>query len=130
MDARRLSSLLLMLLPVCCAAAEVRRYPLADFSCRADDLTSYTGSVSAYRRETGRTRLTIHTDWDTDEPVVLRHPGTKDPSGSFRIDGRPFTASDWTRIERSAGVLRGGMRATAWVCADGRVVLDWSAPRE
>jgi hypothetical protein len=100
------------------------------FSCDRNNLTSYTGVVTTYRRQTGSTSLTIRTDYDTTEAVSLKHPGTDDPSRFFRMQGEPFAAADWTRIETRKGVLRDGTRASAWVCADGRVMVDWGVPSE
>lgn len=87
----------------------------------------YSGQLTGYRRAQHRTELVFHTDWDTDETVHLEHPGSDDPSGAFRIEGRPFEASDWSRIESAPGMLRAGVRATAWVCEDGITppVIDW-----
>jgi hypothetical protein len=107
-----------------------RQRPLAEFSCDPNQLTSYTGVVVRYTRETGRTRLTIKTDWDTTESVTLTHPGSNDPSALFKYEGQPFTAADWPRIERTTGVLIPGTRATAWVCSDGRTMVDWATRRE
>ena len=100
------------------------------FACDRNDLTSYTGVVRSYRRETGVTSLTIRTDYDTTEEVSLKHPGTDDPSRFFRMLGKPFTPADWSRIESRKGVLRDGTRASAWVCTDGRVMVDWGVPNE
>jgi len=107
-----------------------RSRPPEQFTCNRNDLTSYTGVVIAYTRETGRTTLRIRTDWDTTERVTLRHSGSDDPSAFYRMGGQPFTPSDWTRIERSKGAVRPGTRASAWVCADGRTMIDWNVPRE
>ena len=95
------------------------------FACDRNDLTVYTGVVRSYERRAGSTTLHIRTDFDTTEQVTLRHPGTDDPSPHFRMLGEPFTAADWNRIESRKGVLRAGTRAAAWVCTDGRVMVDW-----
>ena len=100
------------------------------FACERNDLTVYTGVVSRYQRARGRTTLRVRTDWETTEAVTVTHRGTDDPSASFRYRGNPFTARDWARIEKSRGVLRPGMRAAAWVCADGKVLVDWGARKE
>ena len=100
------------------------------FACPRNDLTSYTGEVVDYGRRVGGTTVRIRTDWGTTEVVTVPHPGTDDPSAFFQIDGRPFSATDWPRIEREKGRLRAGTRATAWVCANGRVRVDWDVPRE
>ena len=100
------------------------------FACERNDLTVYTGVVSRYQRGRGRTTFRVRTDWETTEAVTVTHRGTDDPSASFRHRGNPFKAEDWARIEKSRGVLRPGMRASAWVCADGKVLVDWGAPKE
>jgi hypothetical protein len=100
------------------------------FACDRNNLTVYTGAVRSYRRQTGSTTLTIRTDYDTTEQVSLTHPGTDDPSRFFRMQGEPFTPAEWSRIESRKGVLREGTRASAWVCADGRVMVDWGVPSE
>lgn len=100
------------------------------FSCDRNHLTVYTGVVTRYRRAVGQTTLRIRTDEDTAENVALKHPGTDDPSPMFRMKGEPFTTQDWRTIESKTGTLRAGTRASAWVCDDGQVMVDWQAPRE
>ena len=112
------------------APGTARMRPPGEFACNRNDLTNYVGVVIAYRREMSSTTLRIRTDADTTESVVLPHPGTDDPSALFRFGGKAFTAADWTRIERSKGVLRPATRAVAWVCTDGQVMVDWEAPKE
>ena len=94
----------------------------AAFSCDRNNLTVYTGVVR-YRRLAGRTTLRIRTDAETTENVTLRHTGTDDSSVLFTMQGEPFKTSDWSTIETSKGVLRPGVRASAWVCADGQVMI-------
>jgi hypothetical protein len=86
--------------------------------------------VVGYSRTKDRTSLRIRTDWDTTERVTVRHPGSDDPMPWFRYAGGPFADSDWSRIEVRKGRLREGIRATAWVCLDGRVVVDWQRDQE
>ena len=100
------------------------------FACARNDLTAYTGVVVRYQRERERTTLRIRTDWDTTEDVVLAHKDAADAAASFRYSGRPFTAKDWQRIESSTGVLLPSTRATAWVCNDGKVLVDWAVAKE
>ena len=104
-----------------------RMMPPPAVSCDRNQLTSYSGVVTAYQRRHGMTLLAIHTDWDTDESVELKHAGGDDPSRQFLLSGRPFTESDWQRIESAPGILNSGMRATAWVCVDGEnpTLIDW-----
>lgn len=112
------------------AQRESRQRAPQTFACDRNNLTVYTGVVRTYRRGTGATTLQIRTDFDTTEQVTLRHPGTDDPSALFRMLGEPFTAADWNRIEVKKGVLRDGTRAAAWVCSDGRVMVDWGVPSD
>jgi hypothetical protein len=111
-------------------AAQPRQRPPEAFACAPNDLTAYTGVVVRYQRDRERTTLGIRTDWDTNEDVTVAHPGAADAAAFFRYAGRPFTAADWERIESSPGVLRPSTRATAWVCSDGKVLIDWAAPKE
>ena len=127
----------LLVLSLTASGQERRRAPEQNrqrapegFACERNDLTVYTGVVSRYRREQGRTTLRVRTDWETTENVTVTHRGTDGPLASFRYRGSPFTVRDWARIEKSKGILRPGMRAAAWVCADGKVLVDWGAPKE
>ena len=106
-----------------------RLRPPTEFACNRNDLTSYTGVVVRYERAKNQTTLRIRTDAETTETVTLRHPGTNDPSTMFRFGGKAFVAADWGRIERAVGVLRPVTRASAWVCSDGQVMIDWEAPK-
>jgi len=101
-----------------------------DLTCSPNDLTAYKGVVMEYHREMDRTRLRIRTDSARTERVTIRHPGNEDPSPWFLFKGLPFADSDWSRIESRHGRLRPGVRATAWVCADGRTRVDWDGSRE
>jgi len=102
-----------------------RLAPPASVACDRNDLTVYSGTVTHYRRGNDRTVLVIETDSDTTETVTLRHAGSDDPSRFFLIDGTPLTPRDWSRIESKKGELRPDMRANAWVCSDGSVIVDW-----
>ena len=112
------------------AAAQSRQRAPEAFACAPNDLTAYTGVVVSYQRDAGRTTLRIRTDWDTNEAVTVKHPDAADPAAFFRYAGRPFAATDWERIESSPGVVRPNTRATAWVCSDGKVLIDWAVPKE
>lgn len=102
-----------------------RLAPPAGVACDRNQLTSYAGRVTGYRRQRGRTTLVIHTSANTIETVVIKHPGSSDPSRWYLIGGVPFTAADWNRIERRKGVLKPDMSAIAWVCTGGPTVVDW-----
>lgn len=105
----------------------LRPPPLA---CDPNHLTSWRGVVSGYRRGEHETWLQISTDYDTVESTTLEHSDAADASGFYLFNGQPFTAADWSAIESAPGVLREGMRATAWVCDDGVTppVIDWQPP--
>jgi hypothetical protein len=100
--------------------------------CDRNQLTSYFGKVTAYKRGKVRVWLRIATDYDTVEEVTAIDPAEKDPANLFLYQGRAFTAADWRRIESKPGVLRKGTRATAWVCRDGKTppLIDWNAAAE
>ena len=102
-----------------------RLAPPASVSCRRDDLTVYAGSVRAYHREKDKTTITIATTAGTVEHVTVRHSGSPDASRFYLVNGTPFTPIDWNRIERRKGELLPDMGARAWVCTDGRIVIDW-----
>ncbi len=100
--------------PVVAVPSPGRLAPPAAVRCDRNELTSYAGKVSRYRRLLGKTTLAIHTSADTLETITI-----KDPLRSYLINGTPFTASDWNRIELRKGVLRRDMSAVAWVCTSG-----------
>ncbi len=106
------------------AARGGRLMPPATLACERNDLTSYTGIVTEYRRTESMTRVVIRTDADTTETVEVQHDAA---ASAYLINGKPFTTDDWRRIESAAGVLKPGTRITAWVCLDGvtEAVLDW-----
>lgn len=102
-----------------------RLAPPAGVSCDRNNLTAYAGLVKRYRRQNGKTTLTIDTSAGTTETIVLRHPGTSDPSRWYLIGGTAFTPADWNRIERRKGVLKPDTSAVAWVCTGGPNIIDW-----
>lgn len=104
----------------------------AQVTCDRNRLTSYFGRVTAYKRGKVRVWLRIATDYDTVEEVTAIDPAEKDPASLFLYRGRPFTAADWQRIESRPGVLRKGVRATAFVCLDGKTppLIDWNGAAE
>lgn len=105
--------------------ARGRLAPPQAIRCDPNEVTVYYGRVLSYRRQKGKTTLRVRTDYDTTESVTLTHPGTSDPSRFFLVFGERFQPPDWKRIESSRGVLKKGMRVNAWVCTDGKAVLDW-----
>lgn len=109
-----------------------RLMPPELLTCDRNQLTSWFGKVSGYRRSASETWLEISTDYDTVEQATLKHGDAADASARYLLWGEPFTAQDWSRIERAPGVLIDGMRAVVWVCEDGKTppVVDWQPPRE
>ena len=107
-----------------------RTRPPESIGCSRDELTVYTGRVTSYRRRPDRLTIVIHTDADTTERVVVRLPKGNELARAFRLRGQPFGAKDWEQIESSPGRARAGLRAAAWVCENGSVLVDWDAPRE
>lgn len=106
------------------AAAQPRFLPPQNVGCPRDQLTSYTGKVTAYSRTASEIRLAIDTDDDTTEKFVMKAP--------FRMlfQREPFRDGDWAKIEEKQGRLKSGVRATMWVCEGGSQLLDWQPPRE
>jgi hypothetical protein len=104
-----------------------RIMPPAQAKCPGNNLTSYFGKVIDYKRDRAGIWLRIATDYDTIEEVTAPADTRR-----FLYQGGPFTAKDWPRIERKPGVLLHGIRATAWVCGDGRhpVLIDWNGAAE
>jgi len=109
-----------------------RLAPLPAVTCDRNQLTSWFGVVSGYRRESASTWLQISTDYDTVEEVTLTHPHQPDAAGFYRLWGEPFQEHDWSAIEQTPGVLVAGMRATAWICEDGQTppLIDWQPARD
>ncbi len=106
------------------AAGQPRYMPPAEVGCARDQLTSFTGAVTAYSRGKSQLRISIHTDENTTEKFALRAP--------YRMlyQGNPFGEGDWPKVEERPGRLKPGVRATMWVCESGRKTLDWQPPPE
>ena len=105
--------------------------PPDSVTCSRDRLTAYTGVVTRFSRQPERTELEIRTDWGTMEAVVVTHDGDSGPERWFLIRTKPFQATDWMVIEAAPGKLRKDVRATAWVCEDGRnPIVDWNPAAE
>lgn len=102
-----------------------RLAPPASISCKRDDLTVYAGQVRTYERQKDKTTIVIATTAGTVERITLRHSSSPDASRFYLVNGTPFTSRDWNRVERKEGELLPDMGARAWVCADGRIVIDW-----
>jgi hypothetical protein len=112
-------------------SARQRSAPPDIVTCERNNLTVYSGRVTSYSRTRARTALTVATDWDTTERVVIRHERGRKPSAQFLYAGRRFTPADWARIESAPGKLRAGVRASVWVCADKQnTIVDWQAAAE
>lgn len=132
--------LLLSTLSISCAAAEQdaggrsmgRLAPPADITCDHNDLTSWTGRVTGYRRTADQTWLEISTDEDTIEQTSIDHAGGPDASAQYLLWSEPFPENGWAEIEIAPGQLKDGMRATAWICLDGVTapVIDWQPNRD
>jgi hypothetical protein len=110
-------------------AARERQAPPPDISCERDQLTSYTGRIVAIERGDRQFSLVIDTDWDTRETVLLAHE-CEGPERHFLLNREAFTDEDWALILDESGQPAPGLRATAWVCQDGRTptVVEWHAP--
>ena len=108
-----------------------RLAPSPLISCDHNQLTSWTGVVSGYKRQEETSWLEISTDADTIEQTTIEHSGSADASAFYLLWGEPFKQTDWNAIETSPGTLISGMRATAWICSDGMTppVINWQPSR-
>lgn len=115
----------LLLLPLTLPAQRVM--PPEVLTCDRNDLTSFTGVVERYKRESGTIELRVATDDGTHEAFQFILGENKQWPARFLINGAEFSESDWDSIEISEGHLRSGMRVIIWVCLDGatRPVVDW-----
>jgi hypothetical protein len=103
--------------------------PPDTLNCSRNDLTSFTGRVLSYSRGNSRLSLRMRTDEQTTESFTLSYRQKDGPSRWFLLRAEPFKADDWKLIETRRGRLRGGMRATVWVCSTNRrPVIDWQPP--
>ncbi len=115
-------------------AARGRMMPPALIACDRNELTSFAGVVSSYRRARGKTTVVLRTDDGTVETFTLRGSKQSQLEPLFLIGTAKFSAADWSRIELRAGVLRLGVRAVVWVCRAGtkpssrRIWIDWQPP--
>ncbi|MFC1696620.1 hypothetical protein ACFL1C_10990 [Pseudomonadota bacterium] len=136
---RRLPALLLGLVFLSCttSAQDVggrhmgRLAPPPAITCDRNQLTSWTGEVTGYRRQENQTWLEISTDEDTVEHTTIDHAGQPDASARYLLWGEAFLEPNWSDIEQSSGKLIDGIRATAWICLDGATapIVDWQ-PRQ
>lgn len=104
-----------------------RLRPPEAVTCPRNDLTVYAGLVTKMDRQRNVTTLTIVTDSKTTERVTVRHPEGADPDASFLFKGKRITSPDWDLIV-SKGSIDERLRANAWVCRDGRVIVDFVQP--
>ncbi len=115
------------------ASAQAGRLrPSPQLACDRNNLTSYSGVVSGYRRDKDSTWIEISTDEDTVEAVTVPHDGQSDASAHYWLWGAAFTAADTAQIEKSPGTVVDGIRAVAWVCEDRKTppVIDWQPKRD
>jgi len=112
-------------------AGQDRLRPPDAVACDRSELRLYAGQVIAYERLERELRLTIATDWNTEERVTLRPAGEGRIEGRMLLRGRAFAPEDWSAIEAEPGRIREGVRVAAWIC-EGPVepLLDWQPPRE
>ena len=94
--------------------------------CSRDELTSFIGEVVDYSRTPNSVKLTIDTDWNTQESVELRLNTGERLVDRFQLWGNRFSEEDFAKIEAESGTLKPGMRAIVWVCeAEGPALIDW-----
>jgi len=92
-------------------------------------LTSYRGCASNATAAALEPYGASHPDdWDTTRMSRSRTVERRTPAAAFLMEGKPFQAADWARLEEGPGRLRAGMRAAAWVCDDGGI-RSWTGVR-
>ncbi|HZI18232.1 MAG TPA: hypothetical protein VEY09_06495 [Pyrinomonadaceae bacterium] len=96
--------------------------PPSALGCSRDDTTAFHGRVLAYSRGGGRVRIRVRTDSETTEGFTLRY-GRGGPESVFLINGGPFTAADWRRVESRPGRLRSNVRVIVWACYRGDEIV-------
>ncbi len=111
-------------------AGQGRLRPPAGLSCDRNDMTSFTGRITAYSRTARRIFIRVRTDEQTTEQFTIWLRRGEDASKKFLLRGEAFQPRDWRKIERSRGLLKQGMRATIWACRDERddfraEIIDW-----
>lgn len=104
----------------------------ASSACDRNQLTSWFGAVSGYRRERETMWLEVSTDYATVEQIDLEYGNQVAAPAQFQLRGQTFTDADWALIERSPGVLKEGMRVVVWICEDGQTapLVDWQPADE
>lgn len=111
--------------PATPAASGGRLRPPDAVTCDRNNLTSHAGKVASYKRAQGTTTIVLNTSADTVETISITHKGSDDGSKFYLLEGAPFTAKDWARIESKKGVLRPETSAVVWICTGGSTIVDW-----
>lgn len=115
------------------ASGQGRLRPREDLGCDINDTTSFTGRVLTYSRNSKRIFIRVRTDEATTEQFTIALANNESAERVFLFKGEAFKPEDWRKIERRAGVLKAGMRATVWACYVGgepkAKLIDWQ-PRQ
>src|SRR5512145_1907872 len=97
------SLLLLSLLSLEIASLEprvqARLRPPDSLPCGRDQLTSYSGVPSGYRRSADLLRMVIHTDEKTREQIEVHLKRGEKWERFFLWSGSEFRQEHWTRLE-------------------------------
>ena len=126
------AALLLMmtlLTPLLQEARTGRLRPPEALTCDRNKLTSFTGKVTQWSRDSSTAHLRMNTDADTREDFTVRFEKGMPPEKWFLLGGRVFRPEDWSQVELAQGRLRAEIQATVWVCEGGaNPVIDWRIP--
>lgn len=116
--------ILLLLLP------QARVRPPATLACDRSSLTSFSGTVTSWSRTDETATLSMDTDFDTKERFLIRFERSSPLEKWFLLEGEPFRAADWNKVEATKTRLRPGVKATVWVCegSSANPVIDWRLP--
>lgn len=119
-----------LLLTICCLIINIepiaaqRLRPPDAIKCSRNELTSFTGRVTFYRRTNSCVTIKMATDDGTKEQFTISVPNG-DATKIFLMGGEPFTKDNWSEIEKTPHNLKAKQRATIWVCQDGTKIIDW-----
>lgn len=114
------------------AAARGQRVAMPEIEgCPRDNITFFRGEVRSFKRTSEAVKISIHTDWDSDEELMQTI--NKDQAVVYRLGGERMEERDWKAIISEEGAVKPNVRVTAWVCESGGEqtikIIDWQLAR-
>ncbi len=100
--------------------ARGRLAPPAAVNCDRNHLTSYQGAVASVVRDNGELKITLVTDWDSEESFTV------DEDAPQLYGGAPLEAPRQAMLLDTLAPPYEGLGVIAWVCREpASVTLDW-----